>query len=158
MRMPLLPALVLAAAIPVAGQQPQRPDKVIRFAFTSDAHYGLTRSTFRGHTNVPAREVNAALVAHLNTLNELVGPVDFAVEGGDVANRAEADDRIQSAAASWAQFRNDYLNHLTLRTSSGGRTPIYVVPGNHDASNAIGFYRPMRLSPTGPQWSRSTTS
>jgi hypothetical protein len=30
-----------------------------------------------------------------------------------------------------------------LRTASGARTPLYVVPGNHDISNAIGYPRPM---------------
>jgi len=117
---------------------------VVRFVFTSDAHYGLTRASFRSRTGVSAHDVNAALVADVNTLGERVGPVDFLVEGGDVANRAEAADEIQPASVSWSQFRRDYLEHLTLRTSAGAKTPVYVVPGNHDVSNAIGFYKPMK--------------
>jgi len=50
---------------------------------------------------------------------------------------------IQAAGASWAQFRTEYLNRLDLRDRNGSRAPIYVVPGNHDASNAIGHYTPM---------------
>jgi predicted MPP superfamily phosphohydrolase len=122
------------------GQSPQ----TVRFVFTSDAHYGLTRASFRSRTRVSAHEVNAALVADVNTLAEHAGPVDFLVEGGDVANRAEAADEVQPAAVSWSQFESDYLQHLTLRTPSGSKTPIYVVPGNHDASNAVGYYKPMK--------------
>jgi hypothetical protein len=88
--------------------------------------------------------VNAALVSDVNSLAERVGPMDFLVEGGDVANRAEAADEIQPASVSWSQFRNDYIEHLSLRTPSGAKTPVYVVPGNHDASNAVGFYKPMK--------------
>ena len=117
---------------------------VIRFVFTSDAHYGLTRASFRARAGVSAHEVNAALVGDVNTLAERIGPVDFLVEGGDVANRAEAADEIQPASVSWSQFRTDYLEHLTLRTSAGAKTPVYVVPGNHDVSNAIGFYKSMK--------------
>jgi predicted MPP superfamily phosphohydrolase len=122
-------ALVLTAGLTAAGQ---RPDGVVRFVFTSDAHYGLTRPAFRGRTNVPAHDVNAALVADVNTL----GAIDFVVEGGDVANRSETDEEIQPAAASWSQFAHDYLEQIAA--------PVYVVPGNHDASNAVGYYKPMK--------------
>jgi len=122
----------------------QPSQTVVRFVFTSDAHYGLTRASFRSRTGVSAHEVNAALVADVNTIGERIGPVDFLVEGGDVANRAEAADEIQPASVSWSQFRRDYLEHLSLRTSAGAKTPVYVVPGNHDVSNAIGFFRPMK--------------
>jgi len=88
--------------------------------------------------------VNAALVSDINSLRTSVGPVDFLVEGGDVANRAEAVDEIQPASVSWSQFTGDYIEHLALRTSSGAKTPVYVVPGNHDVSNAVGFYKPMK--------------
>lgn len=76
---------------------------------------------------------------------EPVGPVDFLAQGGDIANRMEFEDgrQIQSAAASFGQFRADYLEGLTLTTAAGSRTPVFMVPGNHDVSNAIGFYRPM---------------
>src|ERR1700745_561850 len=114
-------ALLLSAFAIHAGAQ-ARPG-VIRFVFTSDAHYGLTRPAFRGRANVSAHDVNAALVADIDSL----GPLDFVAEGGDVANRAEAEEEIQPAAVSWRQFHQDYIEHL--------RVPVFVVPGNHDVSN-----------------------
>ena len=138
-------ATSLAGAVSLGVLAHGQPSQtVVRFVFTSDAHYGLTRASFRSRTAVSAHEVNAALVTDVNTLADRIGPVDFLVEGGDVANRAEAADEIQPASVSWSQFRRDYLEHLTLRTSAGAKTPVYVVPGNHDVSNAIGFYKPMK--------------
>jgi hypothetical protein len=74
-----------------------------------------------------------------------VGAIDFVVDGGDITNRAEttAEFAIQSASASWIQFRSDYFDGLKLLDRSGRRIPFYLVPGNHDASNAIGSYKPM---------------
>ena len=122
--------------IPVA--QP----RTIRFVFTSDAHYGIARRHFRGHDNVNAQVVNAALVAAINR----VVPLDFVAEGGDLANREEEIDggAIQSSAISWSQFSHDYVDGLTVPTAAGRKAPLYIVPGNHEASNAIGFYKPMR--------------
>jgi 3',5'-cyclic AMP phosphodiesterase CpdA len=110
--------------------------------FTADAHYGIARPHFRGHDNVDAHIVNAALVEAINR----VGPLDFVAEGGDLANREEVTESgpIQSAAASWAQFQSDYIDGLTVKTAAGRKAPLYVVPGNHEVSNAIGFYKPMR--------------
>ncbi len=130
----------------------------VQFAFTSDAHYGLTRPTFRGRANVSAHDVNAALVAAMNALPSTtfpddegvgagaeVGAIDFVAEGGDVANREEIVDgvAIQPASVSWRQFVADYVDGLSLTGRSGQRTPLFVVPGNHDASDAIGFWKPM---------------
>jgi hypothetical protein len=125
MRAAFIASLVAAAALAAAAQQPAH--RVVRFVFTSDAHYGLTRARFRGRTNVRAHDVNAALVSDITSL----GPLDFVVEGGDVANRAEAETQVQPASVSWAEFRHDYIDRITA--------PVYVVPGNHDVSNAIGF-------------------
>jgi predicted MPP superfamily phosphohydrolase len=129
-RIPLIGGLAAATVFVAAAQAPAPGN--IRFVFTSDAHYGLTRPAFRGRTNVRAHDVNAALVADIDTL----GAMDFVVEGGDVANRMEAEEEIQPASVSWSQFKRDYIEHLKM--------PVYVVPGNHDASNAIGFYKPMK--------------
>jgi Calcineurin-like phosphoesterase len=144
--------LVLGWTFPWA----QTPE--VQFVFTSDSHYGLHVSTFRGVPNVDAHVVNAALVEGMNRLGTAafpadgglrsgaaVGPVDFVVDGGDIANRAEVvgSSPIQSAAKSWAQFRADYLDGLRLLDRTGGRAPLYVIPGNHDASNAAGFYKAM---------------
>jgi hypothetical protein len=118
----------------------------IRFLFTSDAHYGLHRAQFRGRTDVDAQTVNRALVAAMNDVGRLVGPIDFIVEGGDVSNREEELDgvSVQVASVSWAQFDSDYYGGLRVRTSTGAYAPLYVVPGNHDLSNAIGFVKPLQ--------------
>jgi calcineurin-like phosphoesterase family protein len=121
---------------------PAAQPRTIQFVFTSDAHYGIVRPHFRGHDNVEAHIVNAALVEAINR----VGPLDFVAEGGDLANREEVTEAgsIQSAAASWAEFQSDYIDGLTVKTAAGRKAPLYVVPGNHEVSNAIGFYKPMR--------------
>lgn len=130
----------------------------LQFVVTSDAHYGLTRSAFRGQHDVDAHVVNTALVAALNRVPSLrfpsdsglgagrrVGPLDFVVETGDVTNRQEHHEEVavQPASASWAQFVSDYLDGLRLVDHSGARAPLFVVPGNHEASNAIGFHKAM---------------
>lgn len=124
----------------------------VQFVFTSDAHYGLNRTDFRGEHNVSAHEVNAALVAKINSLpavnlpkdgglrgGKTVGSIDFVVEGGDIANRQEKG--IQSATASWAQFQTDYLDGIRLKDSHGKDARVFLVPGNHDVSNAIGYHQ-----------------
>jgi hypothetical protein len=155
---------VLALAVAVwlvsalrAAPPPSTPGD-IQFVFTSDAHYGLVRPHFRGSAGVPADVVNAALVAAINRLPETalprdgglragenVGALDFVAEGGDIANREEDTDAgpIPSAAESWSAFARDYDAGLTVCDRSGHRAELLVVPGNHDASNAVGYYRPM---------------
>ena len=134
---------------------PQTPTPpVMQFIFTSDSHYGLTKSTFRGNSNVPAQTVNAALVNQINNLPSAtlpldngvkagmtVGSIDFVVNGGDIANRQETG--IQSDSVSWSQFVNDYVNGITLKNSANQKTQLFVIPGNHDITNAIGYYKSM---------------
>lgn len=157
----LLVAVALGAMV-LAGLGAARSDTaagIIQFVFTSDAHYGLTRKLFRGERDADAATVNAALVASVNSLRDVrlpmdsglragekVGGLDFLVEGGDIANREEGIETaaIQSAAESWTQFQHDYLNGLRATDSSGEPTRLFVVPGNHDATNAVGFYKPMQ--------------
>src|SRR5579883_1406830 len=92
----LFAATVTTGLLGQAGRSSQ-----VQFVFTSDSHYGLTRS-FRGEENVSAHIVNAALVSQINKLPSAgfpadgglrsaqpVGPIDFVVDGGDIANRAE---------------------------------------------------------------------
>jgi len=75
---------------------------------------------------------------------QVVGPIDYVINTGDIANRQEsAAPAIQSAAASWAQFNTDYLNGLTLKNSKNQNTLLLLAPGNHDVSNAIGFWKAM---------------
>ena len=155
--------LTAAALASLAVVQPVRHSE-LQFVVTSDAHYGITRATFRGRRDVDAQVVNAALAATMNAVSSAqfpsdhgvgagrrVGPVDFIVEAGDVTNREEDTDvlTVQAASASWNQFVHDYLDGLRLQDASGARAPVLVVPGNHEASNAVGFYTHMN-PPTDP--------
>jgi hypothetical protein len=125
----------------------------VSFVLTSDLHYGLNRSSFRGAANVPAVEVNGALADAINAVpramlpadggvaaGERVGALAFIAVTGDIANRQEAVPlRIQPAAVSWAQFEESFARRLSILTQAGTGTPLMVVPGNHDLSNAIGW-------------------
>jgi predicted MPP superfamily phosphohydrolase len=128
--------------------------QTVQMVFTSDAHYGITRAKFRGDTAVASYIVNAALIKQVNNLpnsmiptdgginsGKLVGGIDYVIEGGDIANRMEIP--IQSAAASWAQFVKDYMGSLNVKGHDGKPAQLYMVPGNHDISNAIGYAKPM---------------
>lgn len=146
-----LSGVVLARpAMPAAG--------VVQFVFTSDSHLGLTKKDFRGKTLVDSAIVNEALVASINALPPLVlpkdggigggapvGAIDFVAHGGDIANRADIGDygQIQPASVSWSEFDRIYLKGLHLNDHAGHPAPIFVVPGNHDITNAVGFYKPM---------------
>ena len=149
----LTPLIVIFYAQNVTAQSADN-STTINIVFTSDAHYGISRDEFRAHKDVPAHEVNAAMVKEINFLPNLSLPdddgvsagkkieaVDYLVEGGDIANRMEVP--IQSAAASWAQFKTDYIDGLTLKAHNGTAAQLLIVPGNHDISNAIGFYKQM---------------
>ncbi len=133
-----------------------------QFVYTSDSHYGLTRE-FRGEKKAAARKVNAALVAAINSLPALtfpcgdggvnacrpVGALDFVAHTGDISNRSEKTQGkkkafVQSAAASWAQFEADYVKGLTVKDKNGAASPLYLLPGNHDVTNAIGFHRALK--------------
>ncbi|HZY39450.1 MAG TPA: metallophosphoesterase [Mucilaginibacter sp.] len=133
----------------------------IEMVFTSDAHYAITRKKFRGDTNVDAHVVNAAMIRQINTVPGLilpadggvaaghtVGAVDYLIQTGDIANRMEVP--YQSAAASWAQFTTDYIQGVNLTGRDGKRAKLLLAPGNHDISNAVGFYKPMKpkIDPT----------
>ena len=151
-------ALLFAAAV---HAQPPAPARSLQFLFSSDAHYGIARANFRGATDVDAHVVNAAMVLKMNGISRMklaadggvgggapVGPIDFLVEAGDIANREESaggqhGGPIQSAAASWAEFKTDYIDGITLTDAAGRRSEVFATPGNHDVSNAVGFYKPM---------------
>lgn len=155
--------LVLPLAAALAGTGCKKDEKAgddqpstIQFIFTSDAHYGLTRAAFQGQTKVDAHVVNAAMVAQMNTLPNLTLPadsgvnaglkinaVDYILEGGDIANRMETSASVQTAAASWEQFKVDYLQNLTVKNAKGAKAEMLMVPGNHDVSNVIGYYAAM---------------
>src|ERR1043165_1862224 len=149
----ILIVFLLAASCLLWGQSAE-----IQFLVTSDSHYGITRSSFRGTENADSHVVNAAMVAQMNRLPDVrfpsdgglrgalpVGAVDFVVDTGDIANREETAEGvgIQNAATSWSQFRLDYVEGLSLRNRLGELAPLFVVPGNHDASNSVGSYKAM---------------
>lgn len=133
---------------------------IIQFVYTSDAHYGITRHQFDSDSNVDARIVNARMIAKINSLPAMtlpmdqgvnaglpVGAIDYFIQSGDIANREEIP--IQSATVSWAQFRDGYIQGMTLKDKSGKPATLLIVPGNHDVSDAIGFYKKMQ-PPTDP--------
>lgn len=72
---------------------------------------------------------------------EPIGFIDMIVNGGDIANRMEGG--VQSAAESWRQFSSAWLSEPLAYTSYGTATPVYILAGNHDISNAIGYTKPL---------------
>ena len=127
------------------------------FLFTSDAHYGIKRAVFSGMSS--AQQVNGAMIAEMNRLQSanvtlpsdggvnsglLLSAVDFVVETGDITNRSEGTVypyKNAPASAVWPYFATDYLTTLNLKDRSGAKAPLYLTPGNHDVSNAIGYYK-----------------
>lgn len=94
------------------------------------------------------------MIKQINTLPELIlpadkgvnagkkaGAIDYLIQTGDIANRMEIPN--QSAANSWKQFETDYIQGLTIKNRQQQPTTLYVLPGNHDISNAIGHFKPM---------------
>ncbi len=127
----------------------------LQFIFCSDVHFGLTRASFRNTPNAPAVAVNAAMIEQMNKLpnthlpldggigsGEKVGSIEGVMITGDICNRQEAE--VQSATLSWKQFEEDYLGKLHVVNAAGVNSPLWLTPGNHDISNAIGFHRPMQ--------------
>ncbi|PUZ29952.1 Calcineurin-like phosphoesterase [Chitinophaga costaii] len=121
---------------------------VTHIVFTSDVHFGILRKSFRGNKKVQSDAVNKAMVAQINTLPGLALPADKGVGAGqaiqqigylaitgDICNRQQPPS--PSASVSWKQFVNVYLHQLSLHAQ------LLLVPGNHDVSNAIGYYKPM---------------
>ena len=97
---------------------PPAANTIVQFVFTSDQHYGLTKTSFQGASGVDARIVNATLVAKINSLPLVNFPndggvkagqsirfMDYVISAGDIANREETG--IQAATNSWNQFVND---------------------------------------------------
>ncbi len=136
----------------------ESPQTDIQFIMTADPHYGITRKAFQGASKVDAHLVNAAMISKINALpnvklpadgginaGKITGAIDFVVEGGDIANRQEGtpEKSIQCASISWDQFKADYVDGLQIHDRNGKKSPLYVLPGNHDITNAIGFYKPM---------------
>lgn len=123
----------------------QKKDSVINFIFTSDVHFGLTKDEFRGKEKVSALEINKAMVQAMNILSSKssnIAGIDALIITGDITNRME--NGVQSASESWKQFKEVYIDSNRLQNDKGVKSELFVVPGNHDMSNAIGFHRPMK--------------
>lgn len=129
-------------------------DSIVQIIFTSDVHFGLTKDKFKNKRNVTAYEVNLEMVKAMNKLqgkslpndngvqsNNKIDGIDGIVIAGDIANRMESG--IQSATKSWNEFMAVYLDSLVITKKNNSKTDLFVVPGNHDISNAIGFHRKM---------------
>lgn len=130
--------MCLLATPMLRGQQ-------IHFVFCSDLHYGLKRD-FRGKEDVSAQEVCRVMADSIMALRGRMLPRDggvasgcridtlaFVACGGDIANRMQ--NGVQTAAESWRQFEEDWCRE--------GFPPLYLLPGNHDISNAIGYTKPL---------------
>ena len=132
--------------------------EVIQIVYTSDQHYGITRKAFRGEKQVSAIKVNAALVESINKLPGLVLPpdggvmsgksvgwIDYVISTGDIANRMEGtrDKAPMTATECWKVFMQQYGEGLTVKDKEGRPAELLAVPGNHDMTNAVGFFRPM---------------
>jgi len=128
---------------------------IFQIVFTSDAHYGIERKSFKGQEIADGHTVNAEMIKKINTLPEIkfpndsgikagrnIGAIDYIIEGGDIANRMEIP--YQSASVSWEQFDLDYIKGISLKNHLGQPAQLLMVPGNHDISDAIGFYKPMK--------------
>ena len=149
-----LNAQLKAWALILASLTVGKAEAQLQFVYTSDAHYGITRARFQQSANVNAKVVNAAMIAKMNELPTLnlpddggvnegksVGNIDYVMMTGDIANRQEKSKGYQSATQSWAQFKTDYIDGITLKNKNGEKTPLFILPGNHDVTNAIGFYK-----------------
>jgi hypothetical protein len=148
----LIAALVCAA--PIFNTHAQGKQDYLQIVFTSDIHYGIFRKQFEGEDSVPSYKVNAAMVARINTLpgvilpeddgvasNSRVGAIDYLAITGDIANREQVP--YQSATASWQQFQQCYMKGLTITNAKGAKTPLLLTSGNHDGSDAVGYYKTM---------------
>ena len=131
----------------------------VQFIYTSDLHFGIqTKGSFQGSSGpVASVVVNRQAVRAMNRLPALSAPPDHGVQAGqpfgnfdflaitgDIANRQEVGPpAVQSATASWTQFQNTYGEGLTLHNKEGRALPLFLTPGNHDVSNAIGYPEPL---------------
>lgn len=121
---------------------------LLRFIYCSDLHYGIWRE-FRGSV-VDADVVNREMLKAFRMLpssrlpedggveaGKLYGEADFVVCTGDIANRMQ--DGAWTAEHSWKQFEEDWKAAVDV--------PVYLVPGNHDISNAIGHPKGLDREP-----------
>jgi predicted MPP superfamily phosphohydrolase len=149
--------LLSLLTVPFGLLQAQTHSKnhLLQIVFTSDLHYGYHRPSFAGADSVSANVVNAAMVAKINSMSSLTLPdddgvgaskkisyIDYIAITGDIANRQQIP--LQSDATSWLQFKHDFVGGVNTKNFNGTKTSFLLTPGNHDASNAVGYYKPMK--------------
>ena len=128
---------------------------VAQIVFTSDIHYGEDRM-FRGvMTN--ADIVNIEFVKQINRIpaftcpndggvnaGKPVGAIDELIITGDITTKQKVGPPpVQSAMLSWGQFDVDFIKGITLKNAAGRNTGLWLTPGNHDVTNAIGCWYPL---------------
>ena len=148
--------LIIQASFSSQAQQQNSDakDSIVQFIFTSDVHFGLKKEKFQNKTKVSAFEVNNAMAYNMSHIvgnilpkdngigeNEIIKGIDALVITGDITNRME--NGVQAATQSWEEFKTVYIKNLHLKKSDQKEADLFIVPGNHDISNAIGFHRPM---------------
>ena len=147
-------AVFMALFLNTAAQSNRKG--LVNIVYSSDAHYGINRKAFRGNNNVDAHLVNAAMISQMNKLPKMILPndggigsgykissVDYVIQTGDIANRMEVP--YQTAAKDWVEFNEDYIKSITLKAQDGQPATLLLAPGNHDISNAVGYYKQMTL-------------
>lgn len=130
----------------------------VTFVFTADSYFGINRKEFQGDKAVDARYANRDMVQKINSLpnqtfpqdgelrsGEKIGAIDFVVHGGSIAHMMAAATITQSAADSWKEFDREFLQGIQLKNAQGEKAPLFYIPGVHDLTNAIGYYK--RLDP-----------
>ncbi|MBK8800499.1 MAG: metallophosphoesterase [Fibrobacteres bacterium] len=149
-------AIAMAAGLVGTFAVQSHAASTINLVYTSDPHYAITRARFHQASKVNAQTVNRAMIRQINALSAktapadsgvlakgVIGPIDYLVETGDIANRMDSSKSYQSDSASWSQFWSDYNDSLTLSGRAGTKPSFLLSPGNHDVTNAIGYYAKM---------------
>ena len=154
----LLAVVVMSGMMSGCGSDSTTPaTPTTTFMYTSDAHYGIKRAVFSGLSS--AQQVNGAMVTEMNRLQsanialpndgginagKTLAAVDFVVETGDAINRpdgATTPSLYANAAVTWPQFQADYFTKLNLKNAANTKAPVWMTPGNHDVSAAIGYHK-----------------
>lgn len=143
--------LILVLFLGSCRQAGKQNDNILQFVYTSDPHFGYSRISFQGESDVDALVVNRVMIGKINSLPGLKLPkdkgvnagkpvdgIDYLICSGDIANRSEYG--IQRAAVSWSQFNETYVDGLTIKNNRKQKTELLLLAGNHDISNAIGHY------------------
>lgn len=131
--------------------------ELVQFVYTSDQHYGTPVRHSVGWTKFPPakstqrwcrpsiRFPGSRFPRTAASGRTAVQWADAVISTGDIANRMEGTDErlIPSATECWALFEKQYINGLSLKDRAGKAAEVLAIPGNHDVTNAVGFYKAM---------------